>query len=171
MRLPFKGSRPTVPAAVSAALDLGRGEHVLAVARTLDDSHVVITTHRFVVVDPAGQAHLSRPWHLVDGGAWDQASETLRVTWVSAPPTSFRLRADQDFHGAFRERVQATVVLEEFVEFGPRLRARAAIRRDLATGDLVEQVITGRGVSIDDPQVRQACEAALLRLREQIGLD
>jgi len=45
------------------------------------------------------------------------------------------------------------------------------IRQDLATGELVQQVILGRGVRPQDPGVEEATAAALADLREQVGLD
>ena len=38
-----------------------------------------------------------------------------------------------------RERVQASVVLAQRIELGPRRTAKVALRQDLATGDLVER--------------------------------
>lgn len=170
MRLPF-GQRTSLSKETAKAVGLGRGERILGAAATADGAHVVITTFRFVVVSGENVVTLARPWHEVDGGAWDQNTETLRVTWVDEPETRFALAGDRDFHGAFRERVQASVVSEEFVDFGGGRRARAAIRKNLATGELSEQVIVGKGVSFDQPGVRAECEATLRRLREEIGLD
>jgi hypothetical protein len=43
------------------------------------------------------------------------------------------------------------------------------IRQDLGTGDLVEQVVLGRGVRADDGEMTARTEAALAYLREQVG--
>ena len=69
-----------------------------------------------------------------------------------------------------RERVQASVVLAQLVDLGDRRRARAVIRQDLAGGGLLEQVVLGRGVRPDDPEVAAATDRALADLREQVGL-
>ena len=68
------------------------------------------------------------------------------------------------------ERVQASVVLAQRVELGERRSARAVIRQDLASGELVEQVVLGKGVRPDDPGVEPQTAAALAYLREQVGL-
>jgi hypothetical protein len=45
------------------------------------------------------------------------------------------------------------------------------IRQELATGALLEQVVPGRGVRVDDPEVERLTRAALADLKEQVGLD
>ena len=44
------------------------------------------------------------------------------------------------------------------------------IRQDLSTGELVDQVLLGRGVRAGDPGVQAAVDGALAYLREQVGL-
>ena len=45
------------------------------------------------------------------------------------------------------------------------------VRKDLADQRLLTQAILGPGVRAADPTVRQALDAALARVREQVGLD
>ena len=73
------------------------------------------------------------------------------------------------FLQTLRERVQASVVLTEELSLSGRRTGRAVIRQDLRTGDLVEQVVLGRGVRADE-EVSAASARALAWLREQVGL-
>ena len=60
-----------------------------------------------------------------------------------------------------RERVQASVLLADEFLTQTRRRVRTVIRQDLATGDLLEQTIPGRGADLTDPAVaREARPAA-----------
>ena len=61
------------------------------------------------------------------------------------------------------------MVLGEELSLSGRRTGRAVIRQDLRTGDLVEQVVLGRGVRADE-EVSAASARALAWLREQVGL-
>ena len=133
---------------------------------------MVLTNHRLYAVDAAGERTLARPWHEVDAGTWSAELGQLTVTWVDgARPSQWTLGDSTLLPETLRERVQASVVLAQRVDLGPRRIARAVIRQDLATGELVEQVVPGRGVRGDDEEVAAATAAALAELREQVGLD
>ena len=154
------------------ALELGSGERILAWGREQLGVTVVATNHRLYAVDAGGQRQLSRSWHEVDAGAWSSELGQLTVTWVDGSrPSQWTLGDATLVPETVRERVQASVVIGQRVELGPRRNARVAIRQNLATGDLVEQVVLGRGVRPDDDEVAALTAAALAELREQVGLD
>jgi len=93
------------------------------------------------------------------------------VTWVDgARPSQWVFREPTLLQETVRERVQASVVLAQDVDLGPRRTGRVVIRQDLSTGELVDQVLLGRGVRADDPGVQAAVDGALAYLREQVGL-
>ncbi len=169
MALPLRRDR--LPSDVRAALGLGRGERVLSWAAEDDGATVVATNHMLYAVSVSGERVLARPWHEVDAGTWSAELRTLTVTWVDGGrPVQWVLGDTSLVPETLRERVQASVVLAQAVEVGPRRSARAVIRQDLANGDLVEQVVLGRGVPADDPEVVERAAAALDYLREQVGL-
>lgn len=181
MRLPFE-RKTVVPAAVASALPLAKGEKVLAGAPDVDTGvWLVATTHTLALVrldhegaepaPPAGaQAVWRRPWHEVDRGSWDGESSLLTVTWADrGRPGQWRLGQEALFLQSLRERVQASVVLAQELPLSGRRTGRAVIRQDLATGDLLEQVVLGRGVQTD-PEVEAVSTAALAWLREQVGM-
>lgn len=171
---PRRGGR--LPSAVKQALGLGSGERVLSFAAEQAGGQptgttVVATTHGLYAVDAAGTRVVARPWHEVDAGSWSAELQQLTVTWVDrSRPAQWVLGDTSLLPETLRERVQASVVLAQKVELGPRRTARAVIRQDLATGGLVEQVVLGKGVREDDPEVSLATGEALAYLREQVGL-
>jgi hypothetical protein len=161
-----------LPALVRRAVATGSGERVLSWGRdATTGAYVVASNQRVRVVSPEGEVQLDRPWHEVDAGTWSSELEQLTVTWVDGSrPVQWALGSSSMLPETLRERVQASVVLAERVDLGPRRTARVVIRQDLASGALLEQVVTGRGVRPDDAEVVAATSAALAHLREQVGL-
>ena len=168
-----KAPRAKLPPAVANALDLAKGEKVLAFA--VDDftsAYVVATTYALAIVTPAAERTVRRRWLSVDAGAWEPETATLTVTWADgrhAGQWSFR---DQPtlLPEVLRERVQASVVLSTRLALGDRRTGRVAIRQDFATRELIAQTILGRHARADDPEVQAHVGAALAHLRDQVGL-
>lgn len=160
-----------LPSDVRAAVALAPRERVLSWGREVaSGTTVVATNHALYAVDAAGERTLHRPWHEVDGGTWSAELASLTVTWVDGSrPSQWVLGATTLVPETLRERVQASVVLAQRIELGPRRTAKVALRQDLATGDLVEQVVLGRGVRADDPELAARTDASLAYLREQVG--
>ena len=68
-----------------------------------------------------------------------------------------------------RERVQASVVLADEFRTAARRTVRVVIRQDLATGELIEQVIPAGARDLDDPAVAAEAAQRLARLRSEVG--
>jgi len=172
---PFNRRRPRVelPPAVVAALELAKGERVLAFG--VDDhtgGYVVATTFALAVVTPAAERTVRRRWLSVDAGSWEPETETLTVTWADAGrgvQWSFRDQPTQ-LPETLRERVQASVVIATRLKLGDRRSGRVAIRQDFETRELIQQTILGRYTRSDDAEVQAHVEAALAHLRDQVGL-
>ena len=114
---------------------------------------MVATNHRLYAVDAAGARTLARPWHEVDGGTWSAELTQLTVTWVDGSrPSQWVLGATSLLPETLRERVQASVVLAQRIELGPRRWAKAVLRQDLGSGDLVEQVVLAAGCAPTTPR-------------------
>jgi hypothetical protein len=188
-----KAPRAELPAAVAKALELAKGERVLAFA--IDDftgAYVIATTYALAVVKPTpvistattltaersipslstAELTVRRRWLSVDAGSWEPETATLTVTWADgwrAGQWSFR---DQQslLPETLRERVQASVVLSTRLALGDRRAGRVAIRQDFATRELIAQTILGRHARADDPEVQAHVKAALAHLRDQVGL-
>jgi hypothetical protein len=159
-------------AKVRSAVPLSSQDRILAWA--LDQAtgdHVIVTRHVLAVVDHDSVLAWQRPWHEVDNGRWQPETDELTVTWADgSAPARWRLEHSTLFQQALRERVQASVVLAEEFRTDTRRRVRVAIRRNLATGAFLEQIMGGNGVDVTDPQVAEQATALLHRLRSEIGL-
>ena len=166
-----RGGREPDPLA-GADLGLETGEQVLASCPdTVTGDHLVVATFSLVVVDPDRSVRLHRPWHLVDTGSYDNEADVLHVSWVDrAPDLTLNVGGHRPLLMAFRERVQASVVIAETVEIDERRSARVVIRKELSRDRLLDQVILGRGVRLADPGVKPRIQAARQQLREQVGL-
>jgi len=153
------------------AVRLGRGDRILNGAPDFDGTAwVVATSQSLARVTHDGSLVWRRPWHEVDQGSWNRDTSLLTVTWVDrGPPGQWRLGDERLFLQTLRERVQASVVLSEELKLSGRGTGRAVIRQDLATRELVEQVVLGRGVR-EDEEVREAAARTLSWLREQVGM-
>lgn len=165
--------RGDVPAEAAAAVRLGSGERFLAWARAVQTGSVVVASnHRLYAVSAAGELAVTRAWHEVDAAVWQPDSRLLTVTWVGQGRASRWLFEEPTLLlETVRERVQASVVLAEAVPLEGRRSARVVIRQDIATGDLLDQVIPGNGVRLSDGGLRELVGPALAHLREQVGLD
>src|SRR5829696_134964 len=164
--------RPALPAGVRTAVPLDRGEQVLAWARDeISGDHVIATTHHLALVGADDALAWRRPWHDAESGAWQGESAELTVTWVDrTPPARWRLIEPSLIQQALRERLQASVVLADEFRTAGRRTVRVVIRQDLATGDLIEQTIPGKGVDLSDPQVAREAAQRMAQLRAEVGL-
>ena len=193
-----RAQRAELPPAVISALDLAKGERVLAFGvDDLTGGYVVATTYALAVVKLGAvtldgvtsdgvkldgvtsdgvtsdaERTLRRRWLSVDAGAWEPETATLAVTWADGgrgEQWSFR---DQQTRlpETLRERVQASVVLATRLTLLDRRSGRVAIRQDFATRELISQTILGRYTRADDPEVQAHVRAALAHLRDQVGL-
>lgn len=123
-------------------------------------------------VGAAGAARWARPWHEVAAGAWEPKTRALTVTWADGGrPVMWALAGDRvSLPSVLHERVRASVLVSIPVRMGESDLGRAALRKDLATDALVEQVTLRRGSARQDPEVAAYVETLLRDLREQAGL-
>ena len=64
----------------------------------------------------------------------------------------------------------ASVVLSDEFRTETRRTVRVVIRQDFATGELLDQVIPGKGADSNDPAVAAEAARRLARLRSEVGL-
>lgn len=179
MKWSWQGGRGRkVPPGVRSAMLPYSKERILAWTVTSEGEVLVVGARSVMAVvdqDGSGRMRLRRKWHTVDSAVFDAAASTLTVVWVDGdPPEVWTLSEEAagtaDVVVAFRERVQASVVLAETVAVGPGRTARVVIRRDLATGALLCQELLGAGVDRAEPGVQRQLDAAVLSVKEQVGL-
>ncbi|MCU1536716.1 MAG: hypothetical protein JWP82_1067 [Humibacillus sp.] len=163
--------RRPLPPAVRAAVPLSSGAKVLAWATDDRSSdYLVATTHRVALVGLDGDLRWARPWHEVEAATWQGESELLTVSWVDGSrPDSWHVTEPSMIQQTVRERVQASVVLADEFRTTGRRTVRVVVRQDLASGEILEQVIAGKGARVDDPAVVAEAAERLSRLRAEIG--
>lgn len=161
--------RTEIPAEALEGVALGRGEKALAAAAPVGhNGWVVATTYRLVLT---GEGGWERPWHRVDGASWSREASRLVVTWVDGSrPVQWGFDDADRLLTVVRERVQASAVLTHTLDLGDRRSGRVAIRRNLATGELLDQVVLGRFARPDDPEVAEQVWRVRAYLREQVGM-
>jgi hypothetical protein len=156
---------------VRSALDLRRGERVLAGARLVGEGRAVGTTRALHVVAPDGAVE-RHGWDRVAAAAWSDTASMLQVTWVDAQPQLVLEFADGPgfLPEVVRERVEASVVISRRIETGGRRGVRVAIRREAPGAELSTQVVADRGVDLTEPGLAARVAAELADLREQAGM-
>lgn len=167
------GRDPKPPADLVRTLDLPRGEKVLAFA--VDDNTgatVAATTTELVTVSD-GQVLTRRPWFEVDTGGWSPDTWTLSITWVDGGRGSqytFK-EVETRMPEVFHERVRASVVISGALPTTGRAQSgHVAIRKDLRTGEMFDQVVLARRTNAADPQVAAEVDRLRIELRDQVGL-
>jgi len=163
--------RSALPAAVSARLDLARGDQVISSAE-ITGGWAIATRLALYTTSPDG-AMKRRPWADVDRASLDPETATITVVWVDGRIQELKLRENDTKRPAFarslRERVQSSIVHTETVPIRGGGEVRVALRRD-ETGALFSQV-TGKGrVDLADPAVAALVDAAEARVRGAAGL-
>jgi hypothetical protein len=165
--------RTPLPDDARRALDVPRGEKLLAAAPLADGSWAVATTAELAVVqERPGRVTIRRPWCDVDRAAFDPERSIVTVEWVDAEPDTRLTLVDAErtaFPQVLRERVQWSVVIAEVVDMPQGGEVKVAVRRT-TTGNLFSQAIAGPGVDLDDPEVAPVVDAAEDRIRSAAGL-
>ncbi|AEG44665.1 hypothetical protein [Isoptericola variabilis] len=165
--------RTSLPDDARRALDVPRGEKILATAALADGSWAVATTAELAVVqERPGRVAMRRPWWDVDRAAFDPERSIVTVEWVDAEPDLRLPLTDPErtpFPQVLRERVQWSVVIAEVVGLPGGREVKVAVRRT-TSGELFSQAVAGAGVDLEDPTVAHVVDAAEDRLRSAAGL-
>lgn len=159
---------PRLPDDVRRALELRRGEKVLATAPLTDGWALATNQHLHLV----GGERLRRPWSDVDGARLDPDTADLTVTWVDgSTPSVLHLDAEnaRALTRTVHERVQSSVVHTARVTVPGGAVVRVALRRD-ADGGLLTQVLGDGRVDLSDPRTAAAVDEAEAKVREAAGL-
>lgn len=162
-------ARGSLPAEFRDRLEahLGRPRpRVLAWARTATGA-VVALPDRLVVLDADAATELG--WHDVLSGGWDDAGQTMRwVQMSTGDQTELPLVEPGSFPEVFKERVEATFLVQQVVQPTPGRTVTLSARRNL--GDEGERVLwtahPARGVRMEG-ETLAATEAELARLRAE----
>ena len=154
-----------MPDDARAALDLARGERVLAAARLADGRWIAATQHALVGVDG-----LRVGWVDVAHAQWLDEDRTLVLDPV--PGTFVAQRLDLPEPGRIPETVHERVVASIVVTRRFTVPGAGGVRvvgRRHPDGHLLWQVVPDPGVLAKDRSVRAAGEAMVAQLRSELG--
>ena len=105
-------------------------------------------------------------WHQVRSGGWRSEGE---IHWrlVDGSRDSYQLQDEGNFPEVFRERVQASIALEDTIELETGGAIQITARRDLGRDEptLVWNTTALRGASLQDPATRELAELREAQLR------
>ena len=123
---------------------------------------------------PEGSEPARVPWDLVLRAQW--AEDSLDVTVQSGPgerPVVVHVPVTGDIStlaGVVRERVNASIVVQDHVTLSGTAGARVVARRVPGSTDLRWSVVFDPGLDPSDPALRAAADAALAELRASLGV-
>lgn len=158
-----------------ASLAVAPGERLLASATT-EDGQVVGGTRLALYWSRVGEAPARVAWDEVEAADWDRETSRLRIsetgTWgVLRPEHAWTVSEPGRLLELVRERVSATVVIQQHVPVRGRRGLRVIARRDpRGTGPLRWLFEYDDGVDPDDPEVQRVADAALAQARDQVEL-
>jgi hypothetical protein len=118
---------------------------------------------------PAGWKHVG--WHLIERGGWN--AELHQLTWVELDGRRGAVQLDQPgrLPELFRERVEASIVVRQFVPLAGERGVTISARRDLGAGGGIDwHTSLTRGLDVRSEAVRQAVDDALAATRAEYDM-
>jgi hypothetical protein len=164
--------RGGVPDEALAALGVERSDHVIASARTTDGRWVVATNSNLIVGPASTTGEVRRlPWERIGAAAWRDDTLEVSVSFPQRPRERILLRFEEPerLPEAVRDRVTASIVVNEHVAIDGRLGVRIVGRRRPGDDALAWTLTFDRGLDANDPWVRGRAEEELQRVREMTG--
>ena len=168
--------RSGIPQAVKTALQLSRGERVLASSRAADGSYVVATAialYRGWGRPGIPEAnHWRLPYEDILRAVWDDEAGLLRVWEPSLPDgyTEIPLPDPGTVPETVRERVTSTIVVSQHVQLRGRRGVWLSARRSPADSEVRWTMLFDAGLDATDPGLRTLAVAALEDLRQSTGV-
>ncbi|WP_298132685.1 hypothetical protein [Micropruina sp.] len=146
---------------------VGRRVRVLAWAQG-GDGPVVGLAGQLAIQQPDGWRFV--PWHEIASGGWDSDSGRLRWRLTDGSDGEVLLRDPGSLPDLFRERVDASIVVQERFELNRGRAAMIVARRPLDDEHAaLLWTVTRHGGSFDTAQIDQA-DAELARLRAEYDI-
>ncbi|MEL4504432.1 hypothetical protein AAEX63_06555 [Luteococcus sp. H138] len=106
-------------------------------------------------------------WHQVQTGGWKAERDEMHWRLTDGSKDAVQLTEPRSLPTVFRERVQATIAVEDRFDVPGGGAVVLTARRDLSQRQptLIWTAFAVRGARMEDPQVKALAEEALARLR------
>ncbi|NLT30797.1 MAG: hypothetical protein GXX86_10125 [Propionibacterium sp.] len=161
--------RRKLPTEVAREVRARTGDRVLSWAHGYDTDEVWLIglIDRLLVGRPGSWDEVG--WHRIARGSWDRETDVLR--WTGYDRSRHRITLDDagDFPELFRERINASIVLQHAVTVpdDPGDGLVIAARRRLTGGEVEWHLTLARGTTWQTPGARETGEVILERLRNE----
>lgn len=168
MRMLRRLRRSALPSAARAALSLQSGERVISHAPTDDGSHLVATDRALHL--PGG---VRIAWEQIEHAEWRTGGLHVRETapWGQvAPEHNVRVAYPRSLPEAIRERVAASIVINQYLPLDERRGIRVVGRRRPGANAVAWSLVFDPGLDPGDPEIRAHAESLLADVRRQTGL-
>lgn len=123
------------------------------------------TREELVIVSP-GEERLSWAWEALIGAEWDRDAETLTIRTPAGAPVSVRLDAADRLLQLIRERISASVVLQQPVRVTGGTVQVIGRRRPGGAGPIAWTVDFG-ALDPADPVIAEEAATAVARVRAE----
>ena len=163
--------RHRIPPEIAAAIELGSGEKPLAWASD-DAGRYVVATHQSLILQRRPPVYERIGWEEIDQASYEDG--VLNLTLVPDPSgAAARLRIrvgdDVELPIAVRDRVTASIVVNQHVRLRGRKGVRIVARRRAGEADLRWGFVFDSGLEPQD-QLRERAEALVEQVRQESGL-
>lgn len=164
MRLRGRWGSDTPPEVQQLA---GPGRRVLAWCTAGEDGLAVATEERLRCSEP----ELDARWPEILGAAWDAPMLELTM-WGAGAAATVRLRLDEAgvLPQVVRERIMASLLVQQHVEIAGDLGVRFLARRDPVSGVVTWQRVVDPGLDVADPRIAVLVDDAQRELQATFGV-
>jgi len=164
--------RHRLPREIADAVPLARGEKVLAWATDDAGRHIVATDLGLVLQrHPPGYERLN--WDAIERASLDEGVLALRLVSANGgagESLAIPLGDQRDLAVALRDRLTASIVLNQHFPLRGRRGVRIVARRSPETGDLSWSWLLDTGLDPDDDLTTEA-QDILERVRRESGIE
>jgi hypothetical protein len=110
-------------------------------------------------------------WHRIERGGWNDELHQLSWVQLDGRRGSVQLDAPGRLPELFRERIEATIVVRQFVPLAGERGVTVSARRDLGAGGGIDwHTSLTRGLSSQDAEVQRAVDDALAATRAEYDM-
>jgi hypothetical protein len=164
-RAVYRSWRDSLAELTEAGGDPGQ---VLGWGRTADEDYCIVAVGLLSIGSAGGWRHIG--WHQIERGGFDADSQTLRWTLYDADQDSVTLTEPGRVPPLFRERVAASITVEQFVPMEPDSQTRGVIisgRRDLSRpdGPIHWRASLPKAMTWQTPGIADFADSAIARLQ------
>lgn len=161
----FKRTR--IDPSLNEGLDAALGGRAEVLAQATGEGVVLVGTREALALRRDGQWQVW-PWEDVSGGGWKSETGTFRWKSIEGEKFSAQLAEPNQLPGLFRERVEASTVVQCLIDSPVRGEVQIICRRALGPDPRLRwYAVPSGGADLADPATAAAVVAETDRLKEE----